>query len=123
MLDTFHLVYEEKYISKYNLDPLLVVGTEGVFGLLVISSLQIPMYYIHTQTFQLGYNPTGRMVDPTGCTDSFYHFKLICCFCSRRAGPGEKLPAAAHITSRQDVQPRDLKLCRGFNHQTPELHY
>ena len=75
-MDTFHLVYEEKYISKYNLEPLMVVGCEGLFGLLIISSVQIPMYFCHTQTFQLGYNPTGRMVDPTGSPDLFSNFKL-----------------------------------------------
>ena len=82
----------------------MVVGCEGVFGLLIISFLQIPMYYIHTQTFQLGYNPTGRMVDPTGWPDLFHNFPLTTCCCSRRDCPGEKLPGTAHITSRQDVQ-------------------
>ena len=101
----------------------MVVGCEGVFGLLIISSLQIPMYYIHTQTFQLGYNPTGRMVDLTGWPDLFHNFPLTTCCCSRRDCPGEKLPVTAHIASRQDVQPRPLKLCRGVNHQVLELHY
>ena len=39
---------------------------EGVFGLVTISLLQIPMYYVMSQTFQFGYNPTGRLVDPVG---------------------------------------------------------
>ena len=66
VVDTFHYIYEEKYISKYNLSPLLVVGSEGLFGLIGIILLQIPMYYCRTQTFQFGYNPTGRLVDPIG---------------------------------------------------------
>jgi len=41
------MVYEEKFLGKYNVPPLLAVGLEGVFGFTVLSVLLVPMYYIH----------------------------------------------------------------------------
>ncbi|XP_046388315.1 solute carrier family 35 member F6 [Ischnura elegans] len=41
------MVYEEKFISKYNVPPLQAVGWEGVFGFLVLALLQIPFYFIY----------------------------------------------------------------------------
>lgn len=40
------MVYEEKFISKYNIPPLQAVGWEGIFGLLTLSVLLVPMSYI-----------------------------------------------------------------------------
>lgn len=40
------MVVEEKFIGKYEVPPLLVVGWEGIWGALILSILLIPMYYI-----------------------------------------------------------------------------
>jgi len=40
------MVIEEKFISKYNVPPLQVVGWEGIFGFSILSCLLVVMYYI-----------------------------------------------------------------------------
>ena len=40
------MVYEEKFITKYNIPPLKVVGWEGIFGFCTLVVLLIPMYFI-----------------------------------------------------------------------------
>ncbi|CAD5123218.1 DgyrCDS11579 [Dimorphilus gyrociliatus] len=40
------MVYEEKFVMKYNVPALLAVGFEGLFGLLTLGLLLIPFYYI-----------------------------------------------------------------------------
>lgn len=41
------MVYEEKFVYKYNVAPLQAVGWEGVFGFLTLSVLLFPMYFIN----------------------------------------------------------------------------
>jgi len=65
-------VYEEKFIAKYNAHPLKVVGSEGIFGFIALILIQIPMYFIIIDGFQLGYNPDGRLEDPI---DAFTQMK------------------------------------------------
>lgn len=55
------MVYEEKFISKYNVHPLKAVGWEGTFGFLTLSSLLIPMYFIKVGEF--GHNPRHVLED------------------------------------------------------------
>jgi hypothetical protein len=43
---SIQMVVEEKFIGKYNVPPLQVVGWEGFFGLTILSCLLIPFYYI-----------------------------------------------------------------------------
>lgn len=57
-------VYEEKYIAKYNVHPLKVVGSEGVFGFIALVLAQIPLYFIIIDGFEIGYNPDHRLEDP-----------------------------------------------------------
>lgn len=45
------MVIEEKFLTKYNVPPLLVVGWEGTFGFLTLSLLLVPMYYIPAGQF------------------------------------------------------------------------
>lgn len=45
------MVVEEKFITKHNVPPLLVVGWEGTFGFLTLSLLLVPMYYIPAGQF------------------------------------------------------------------------
>lgn len=57
-------VYEEKYIAKYDVHPLKVVGSEGIFGFIALVLLQIPLYFIQIEGLTIGYNPDGRLEDP-----------------------------------------------------------
>merc|ERR1712110_779453 len=57
-------VYEEKFIAKYNVHPLKVVGSEGIFGFIALLVVQVIMYFLDDIGFQLGYNPDGRLEDP-----------------------------------------------------------
>lgn len=45
------MVYEEKFISRYNVPPLQAVGWEGLFGALILGLLLIPFYYINAGAF------------------------------------------------------------------------
>lgn len=45
------MVYEEKFINRYNVPPLQAVGWEGLFGALVLGVLLIPFYYINAGAF------------------------------------------------------------------------
>jgi len=40
------MVVEEKFIGKYNIPPLQVVGWEGIFGFSILSCILVVMYYI-----------------------------------------------------------------------------
>ena len=37
------MVYEERYIGKYNIPPLQAVGWEGIFGFCTLGLLLIPV--------------------------------------------------------------------------------
>jgi len=58
-------VYEEKFITKYKLAPLKVVGIEGVCGTLTLAVLLWPMYYIPVPQSLGGASlgPYGRLED------------------------------------------------------------
>ena len=45
------MVYEEKFITKYNVPALKAVGWEGTFGFLTLSTLLIPFYFIPVGDF------------------------------------------------------------------------
>lgn len=64
------MVYEQKYLTKYDVPALFAVGLEGLFGMVTLSILMIPFYYIHVpRTFST--NPEGRL------EDVFYAWKEI----------------------------------------------
>ena len=46
IVTALQMVYEEKFVTKYNVPPLQAVGWEGIFGFSIISILLIPMYFI-----------------------------------------------------------------------------
>lgn len=58
-------VYEEKFITKYNLAPLKVVGIEGICGVLTLAVLLWPAYYISIPESLGGASlgPEGRLED------------------------------------------------------------
>ena len=47
LLTAFQLVVEEKFLKKFNVDPLKAVGWEGLFGFIIMFIAFIPLYYIH----------------------------------------------------------------------------
>ncbi|XP_076128793.1 solute carrier family 35 member F6 [Alosa pseudoharengus] len=55
------MVLEEKFVYKHNVHPLKAVGTEGLFGFLILSLLLIPMYFIPAGSF--GQNPRQVLED------------------------------------------------------------
>jgi len=55
-------VYEEKYLTKYGLAPLKVVGLEGINGALTLFVLMWPMYFINMGD-QFGMGPDNRFED------------------------------------------------------------
>lgn len=56
------MVWEEKFVSKYNVPPLQAVGWEGIFGFITLSLLLIPMYYIRVGP-PFSDNPRGVLED------------------------------------------------------------
>lgn len=40
------MVTEQLFLERYDVPPLLAVGLEGLFGMVVLSGLMIPMYFI-----------------------------------------------------------------------------
>ncbi len=56
------MVYEEKFISKYDVPALQAVGWEGTFGFLTLSTLLIPMYFIPVGD-KFGKNPRHVLED------------------------------------------------------------
>jgi len=58
-------VYEEKFVTKYNLPPMKVVGIEGICGVLTLGMLLWPMYFIKMPTSLPGaaLGPEGRLED------------------------------------------------------------
>lgn len=55
------MVLEEKFVFKHNVHPLRAVGTEGLFGFVILSLLLIPMYYIPAGSFSG--SPRGTLED------------------------------------------------------------
>jgi len=55
-------VYEAKYMSKYDLNPLKVVGLEGINGALTLFVILWPMYFIDMGE-QFGFGPQFRFED------------------------------------------------------------
>nr|XP_045620292.1 solute carrier family 35 member F6-like [Procambarus clarkii]XP_045620293.1 solute carrier family 35 member F6-like [Procambarus clarkii] len=51
VLTATQMVVEERFVTKYNVAPLQVVGWEGVFGFLTLTMLLVPMYYIPAGKF------------------------------------------------------------------------
>lgn len=56
------MVYEQKYVMKYDVPALMAVGLEGLFGMLTLSVLIIPMHWIVVpDTFS--HNPNNTLED------------------------------------------------------------
>ncbi|RCN35761.1 hypothetical protein ANCCAN_18380 [Ancylostoma caninum] len=64
------LVLEQKYMAKYDVEPLFAVGLEGIYGLVLLIIALVPLYYIHVPPV-FSTNPQGRL------EDLFYAWKQI----------------------------------------------
>ncbi|XP_059973544.1 solute carrier family 35 member F6 isoform X2 [Mesoplodon densirostris] len=58
---SIQMVLEEKFVYKHNVHPLRAVGTEGLFGFVILFLLLVPMYYIPAGSFSG--NPRGTLED------------------------------------------------------------
>ena len=56
------MVYEEKFIAKYDVPALQAVGWEGTFGFLTLATLLIPFYFIYVGP-DFGHNPREVLED------------------------------------------------------------
>jgi len=56
------MVSEQKFVQQHDVPPLLAVGLEGLFGIIIISILMVLMYFVHVSpTFSK--NPLHRLED------------------------------------------------------------
>ncbi|XP_028653176.1 solute carrier family 35 member F6 [Erpetoichthys calabaricus] len=55
------MVLEEKFVYKHDVHPLRAVGTEGLFGFVILSILLIPMFYIPVGSFSS--NPQHQVLE------------------------------------------------------------
>ncbi|KAM4522383.1 solute carrier family 35 member F6 [Odontesthes bonariensis] len=69
------MVLEEKFVYKHDVHPLRAVGTEGLFGFIVLSLLLIPMYFIHVGDFSG--NPRQVLEDAIDAFCQIGHKPLI----------------------------------------------
>jgi len=58
---SLQMVYEERFLSKYNTPPLQAVGWEGIFGFFTLAIIIIPFHFIHMSTSNTG--PDHRLED------------------------------------------------------------
>ncbi len=75
------MVYEEKYVTKYNVPALQAVGWEGTFGFLTLSTLLIPFYFIPVGA-KFGNNPRHVLEDAyDGLYQLAHNPLLLTAFC------------------------------------------
>ena len=55
---SFQFVYEEKVLSSYDIAPLQAVGWEGLYGLIIMSVVLVPLSYIDIGTCTLSNSPS-----------------------------------------------------------------
>ena len=61
ILGACQVTYEEKYVKKYNIKPLNVLGLEGTFSLTILSCMLVGFYYLKVP-FEMG-QLDGQMED------------------------------------------------------------
>ena len=75
------MVYEEKFVTKYNVPALQAVGWEGTFGFLTLSTLLVPMYFIPAGE-KFGHNPRHVLEDAyDGLYQLAHNPLLLTAFC------------------------------------------
>ena len=87
------MVWEEKFVNKYQVPALQAVGWEGIFGFVTLSLLLVPMYYLRVGP-PFSSNPRMVLEDALdGFTQARFHqyasliiFKLIIVFNAKQMG-------------------------------------
>ncbi|KAI1897717.1 hypothetical protein AGOR_G00086150 [Albula goreensis] len=69
------MVLEEKFVYKHDVHPLRAVGTEGLFGFVILSILLVPMFYIPVGSFSN--NPRQVLEDALDAFCQIGHQPLI----------------------------------------------
>ncbi|CAL4123011.1 unnamed protein product [Meganyctiphanes norvegica] len=75
VVTAIQMVIEEKFITKYNVPPLLVVGWEGLFGFLTLTTLLVPFYWLPVGQFSG--NPRGVLEDVVDAVIQLNNNKLL----------------------------------------------
>ncbi|GLH14934.1 Solute carrier family 35 member F6 [Gryllus bimaculatus] len=75
-LAAVQMVWEEKFVAGLDIPALQAVGWEGVFGFVVLGTLQIPFYYIHVPP-PYSANPHNRLEDVPDAFVQMGHEPLI----------------------------------------------
>ncbi|PIK55087.1 putative transmembrane protein C2orf18 [Apostichopus japonicus] len=70
------MVIEEKFLSKYNVQPLQAVGWEGIFGFTVLSILLVPFYFIQLKAIRVGV-PDYRLEDAIDALFQLHNNSII----------------------------------------------
>ncbi|CAF0843691.1 unnamed protein product [Rotaria sp. Silwood1] len=73
---SLQVVYEERFIGKYNIPPLQAVGWEGIFGFCTLGLLLIPFNFIRMKGSNSG--PDHRLEDlPSAFCQMADNYKII----------------------------------------------
>ncbi|NXF72068.1 S35F6 protein, partial [Sclerurus mexicanus] len=72
---SIQMVLEEKFVFAQDVPPLRAVGTEGLFGFLILALLLVPMYFIPAG--RLSGNPRRVLEDPLDAFCQLRHRPLI----------------------------------------------
>lgn len=78
------MVYEEKFLTRYNVHALQAVGLEGFFGFIVLTLVLIPLGYIPTHDTTWGHSPVEPYVvedSVDGLIQLTNHGYLLSAFC------------------------------------------
>merc|ERR1711936_968500 len=70
------MVYEEKFITKYNVPALQAVGWEGTFGFTTLSLLLIPFSFLYVGP-SFGHGPRHVLEDAYDGVYQLYHNPLL----------------------------------------------
>merc|ERR1711899_493875 len=70
------MVYEEKFITKYNVPALKAVGWEGTFGFMTLATLLIPFYFLYVGP-SFGHGPRHVLEDAYDAVYQLYHNPLL----------------------------------------------
>ena len=77
------MVYEEKFISKYNVPALKAVGWEGTFGFLTLATLLIPFYFVPGNIIDFDVKVRIHYHRDSRLNQRFLRLSLLCLiFCS-----------------------------------------
>ena len=70
------LTYEEKFIKKYNIQPIHALGMKGVFSFMIMTSLLVAAYFLKVP-FDMG-QPNGVLEDAIdGFLQLGHNYKLL----------------------------------------------